>query len=236
MSVTIQDDMWRSAEAMKGKQGDEFLLALLRYGFDGTEPSERSGVYPAFVLCKDRIGMSATASTKGRRMAEARWSKQDAQASAKHDADAPDKQHAQASSEQDAQERDQHQVQDDTEQDAEVRRGEVRRGEESRDNASIDASPERNAQVAEVIAHLNEVCGTSYRPNAEMSRKYVGARLDDGFTVEDCKRVIDNMARAWMGDAKMCDFLRPTTLFRKEKFEGYLNRVSEVSSRYAEYD
>ena len=210
MSVTIQDDMWRSAEAMKGKQGDEFLLSLIRYGFTGEEPKPGSRVYPFFMLCKDRISMSADASMKGRRMAEARWNKHHAQASCKHD----------------AQEQDVH--------DAEMSRGEVSRGEVSSNTASMDAA-ELHAQVAEVISHLNAVCGTSYRPTSETARKYVGARLSEGFTVDDCKRVIDNMAQAWLDDPQMSQYLRPTTLFRKEKFEGYLN--SRKGGEYiADYD
>lgn len=210
MSVTIQDDMWRSAGAMQGKQGDEFLLALIRYGFTGEEPSPKSRVYPLFVLCKERIDMSADASIKGRRMAKARWVKQNAQAPSKHDA------------------------QEQPEQDAEVRRGEESRGEVRREEESTNAS-ERNAQVAEVVTHLNEKCGTSYRSTSKTSREYIGARLAEGFTVEDCERVIDNMAEAWGNDPKMRQYLRPTTLFRPEKFESYLNRRAEVG-RYAEYD
>ena len=143
MSVTIQDDMWRSAEAMAGKQGEEFLLSLIRFGFTGEEPNPSSRIYPLFVLCSERISMSADASTKGRKMAEARWRKQNAQTQTKHDATASNT----------------HYAQEQTEQDAEVSRGEVSRGEVSREE-----SDKRNKHVAEVITHLNETCGTSYRP------------------------------------------------------------------------
>ena len=117
MSVTIQDDMWCSAQAMQGRQGDDLLLALIRYGFTGEEPKEGSRIYPSFLLCKERIDMSASKSSKARRMAEARWGKHDAQEIPMHDATASAKHNAQACTSM------MH------EHDAEVSRGEVSRGE-----------------------------------------------------------------------------------------------------------
>lgn len=74
-----------------------------------------------------------------------------------------------------------------------------------------------------VIAHLNAACGTAYRPSSAKSRQLVGARLREGFSAEDCERVIDNMAARWLGDERMRRYLRPETLFNATKFEGYLN-------------
>lgn len=76
--------------------------------------------------------------------------------------------------------------------------------------------------VTEVIDHLNEVCGTSYRANGKQNREHVHARLEDGFTKEDCFEVIDKMQEKWGNDPKMRDYLRPQTLF-STKFESYLN-------------
>jgi len=49
--------------------------------------------------------------------------------------------------------------------------------------------------------------------------------VNDGFTLEDFKTVIDKKCADWLNDAKMCKFLRPETLFGP-KFEGYLNEIN----------
>ena len=86
-----------------------------------------------------------------------------------------------------------------------------------------DNTPQTPQGVTEVVSYLNEVCGTKYRANTEHTAKHIRARLHDGFTVEDCKRVIDIKFREWGGDEKMSKFLRPETLFGG-KFESYLNQ------------
>ncbi|MBQ6346533.1 MAG: conserved phage C-terminal domain-containing protein [Clostridia bacterium] len=73
----------------------------------------------------------------------------------------------------------------------------------------------------EVIDFLNQVAGTQYK-HSETSRKPIRARLNEGFTVEDCKQVIRNRWKAWRG-TEWQQYMRPDTLFRPSKFEGYLN-------------
>lgn len=73
----------------------------------------------------------------------------------------------------------------------------------------------------EVIDFLNQVAGTSYK-HSETSRKSIRARLNEGFTVDDCKRVICNRWKVWKG-TEWQQYMRPDTLFRPSKFEGYLN-------------
>lgn len=75
--------------------------------------------------------------------------------------------------------------------------------------------------VTSIIAHLNKKTGQSFRSQTESTRTLIAARLKDGFTPEDCLRVIDIKAASWMGDPKMEKFLRPSTLFKASKFEGY---------------
>lgn len=77
-------------------------------------------------------------------------------------------------------------------------------------------------EVNEVIAYLNEKTGSSFKPSTQSTRSQIQARLKDGFTVEDCKRVIDDRVKEWTG-TKWEQYLRPSTLFAPSKFEGYLN-------------
>ena len=71
-----------------------------------------------------------------------------------------------------------------------------------------------------VIDYLNTVAGTKYQKTPK-NRGYINARIAEGHTPEDCRRVIDNRWAVWKGTA-MQEYMRPCTLFNSEKFEGYL--------------
>lgn len=73
----------------------------------------------------------------------------------------------------------------------------------------------------EIVRYLNEKLGTRYRSNSKDTKKHINARLKEGYTVDDFKRVIDNKVAEWQG-TKMEEYLRPMTLFGT-KFESYLN-------------
>jgi uncharacterized phage protein (TIGR02220 family) len=81
-----------------------------------------------------------------------------------------------------------------------------------------DYAQEREA----IINYLNEKSGKAYRPNSDKTKKLISARLNEGFTVDDFKTVIDNKVSSWLGNKDMEKYLRPETLF-SPKFEGYLN-------------
>lgn len=81
------------------------------------------------------------------------------------------------------------------------------------------------AEVTEIIEYLNNKAGKKYR-SASGQSKHVSARLAEGFTVDDCKKVIDLKTAEWAG-TEMEKYLRPETLFNATKFEGYLNQGSK---------
>lgn len=72
-----------------------------------------------------------------------------------------------------------------------------------------------------IIDYLNQLTGKNYKNNSVINRKFITSRLNDGFTVDDFKRVIEVKSTNWLG-GKMEQFLRPETLF-SNKFEAYLN-------------
>jgi hypothetical protein len=82
----------------------------------------------------------------------------------------------------------------------------------------------RSEGVRAVIEHLNEVTGKSYDYRRDSSSKPVTARLNEGYTVEDCIKVIDVKASEWLR-TDMRQYLRPETLFRASKFESYLQQA-----------
>lgn len=73
-----------------------------------------------------------------------------------------------------------------------------------------------------VISHLNEKAGTNYRASSQATRELINGRLSEGFTVDDFKKVIDKKCAEWKG-GEMEKYLRPETLFKRSKFESYLN-------------
>lgn len=74
----------------------------------------------------------------------------------------------------------------------------------------------------EIVDYLNTVCGTRYRANSKTTISHVNARLEEGFTLDDFKVVIDKKAKEWTG-TQYEKFLTPDTLFCT-KFEKYLNQ------------
>ncbi len=87
--------------------------------------------------------------------------------------------------------------------------------------AKNDAADKFADERRMVVAHLNAVTGSHYRPGSTLAKRHIDARLREGHTVEDCIHVIDAKAAQWLGDERMSAYLRPETLFGP-KFEGYL--------------
>ena len=94
-------------------------------------------------------------------------------------------------------------------------------------NTKIDIVPEQEQEpipYAEIITYFNEVAGTHYLLRGREIKKFIKARWNDGFRLEDFKTVLDKKAGQWKNDAKMSKYLRFETLF-SNKFESYLNEV-----------
>ena len=75
----------------------------------------------------------------------------------------------------------------------------------------------------EVITYLNEKANTNFKPCTDKTKRCIKARVNEGFTLEDFKKVIDKKVNSWMG-TEWQKYLRPETLFGT-KFEGYLNET-----------
>ena len=80
-----------------------------------------------------------------------------------------------------------------------------------------------NNYIVEIVDYLNNVCGTSYKYNSKKTVTLIKARLNEKYTVDDFKKVIDTMHAKWRG-TEFEQYLRPATLFNEDKFEGYLNQ------------
>lgn len=85
-----------------------------------------------------------------------------------------------------------------------------------------DIEEDKEKIYTPVIAYLNEKAGTKYKASSRKTKALIQARVKEGFTLEDFKAVIDRKCADWLYDAKMSEYLRPSTLFGT-KFEEYLN-------------
>jgi uncharacterized phage protein (TIGR02220 family) len=86
----------------------------------------------------------------------------------------------------------------------------------------------------EVIQHLNEKADKSFK-NTKSNNKHISARLNEGFTVEDMKIVIDYTVAEWKGKVfgngkNGSDYLRPSTLFNG-KFDERLQLAKEKTPK-----
>lgn len=92
---------------------------------------------------------------------------------------------------------------------------------------------DEESKATEVLEYLNKVItkdnpnkrGFSPKPSA--NKKFINARLGEGYTVEDMKKVIDTMYKEW-SNTKYDIYLRPETLFNPTKFAGYLVRADKA--------
>ena len=73
-----------------------------------------------------------------------------------------------------------------------------------------------------VIEKLNNLANTSYKSTTKKTQSLIRARVEEGFTLEDFYKVIENKVSEWQG-TEYEKYLRPETLFGT-KFENYLNQ------------
>lgn len=78
--------------------------------------------------------------------------------------------------------------------------------------------------IKEIIEHLNSATGKSYRYQSNANKKIILARWNEGYKLDDFKKVIDNMVANWTG-TEWEKYLQPSTLFRESNFDKYLNMV-----------
>lgn len=88
------------------------------------------------------------------------------------------------------------------------------------------SSDDNKEKIQEVLAHLNLKTGKSFTMRGKANRDAIRSLLNQGYTVAEMKTVIDKKCLEWLDNPQFSQFLRPSTLFRASKFEGYLNQKS----------
>ncbi|HGN9583986.1 TPA: conserved phage C-terminal domain-containing protein [Streptococcus pyogenes] len=73
----------------------------------------------------------------------------------------------------------------------------------------------------EVISYLNLNANKNFKVDTASHHKFIKARLKEGYTLEDFKKVVDIMSAKWIG-TEYEQYLQPQTLFGN-KMDNYLN-------------
>lgn len=102
------------------------------------------------------------------------------------------------------------------------------------ENNILDIVESDLTTIKSIIDYLNAKTNKSFKATSDKTKKLMRARLKEGFTEDDFKRVIDNKCSEWLNDPKMNQYLRPETLFGT-KFESYLNQKA-VKPRIETHD
>lgn len=79
--------------------------------------------------------------------------------------------------------------------------------------------------IEQILKYLNEKTKKNFKND---SQDFISGRLNDGYILDNFKKVIDIKVAEWLNDPKMSKYLRPSTLFRKSNFEEYLNEQMPV--------
>ena len=99
--------------------------------------------------------------------------------------------------------------------------------EEEREKVSQKEKENHSEMVKEIVEYLNLKTGKNFRPNNKETIKHIKARINDNFTLDDMKKVIDTQCSKWLNNPNYEMYLRPQTLFGT-KFESYLNSSTTV--------
>jgi uncharacterized phage protein (TIGR02220 family) len=83
--------------------------------------------------------------------------------------------------------------------------------------------PELQPIVFRVIGRMNELAGTSYKPESKIVFNGLVPRLRDGKSEADCIAVVESRWNDWREKSEMRQYFNPETLFRETNFEKYLN-------------
>ena len=125
-----------------------------------------------------------------------------------------------------------------------IKGGEMNSKREMNSKAKVNLLEGQKNQILaeEILKYFNEVCNKKYKETRKSNQKNIIERLNEGFTIEDFKKVIEYKNRTWTkevtfkGGAKARAYLRPDTLFRSDKFENYLNEYEPPPKGLSEED
>lgn len=92
--------------------------------------------------------------------------------------------------------------------------------------------PDETGPAITVLEHFNKVTNSSYGRGGrgKTTLGYIRGRLAENYSPEDLMLVVDYLNEKWANDSKMCDYLRPKTLFAPENCAEYFDKARKWSS------
>jgi uncharacterized phage protein (TIGR02220 family) len=102
---------------------------------------------------------------------------------------------------------------------------------------TITISPldNKTEEIVGIIDYLNSKSGKKFKA-VNGAVKLVRDRMNEGYSPEDIKKVIDLKCSDWINNKKMNQYLRPETLFGATKFSGYFGNVGVVTQKEQEME
>ena len=105
-------------------------------------------------------------------------------------------------------------------------------------NNNMSGKPDDVIPYSEIISYLNEKTGRSFR-TTEAHKRFIKARWNENYKLDDFKRVVDNKVADWTGKTingqPAEKYLQPSTLFGT-KFDNYLNQTPMRQEQAQPYD
>ena len=127
-----------------------------------------------------------------------------------------------------------------TERPREVDTGKDRLGKDrlGKSNNNMSDKSDDVIPYSEIISYLNEKTGRSFR-TTEAHKRFIKARWNENYKLDDFKRVVDNKVADWTGKTingqPAEKYLQPSTLFGT-KFDNYLNQTPMRQEQAQPYD
>ena len=125
------------------------------------------------------------------------------------------------------------QVQNDKLQSTYITKDLSKQNTESNKDTMSSSDEHDRIPYSEIVEYLNEKTKSNFKSSSKDTRKHIRARYNEGFNLDDFKKVVDVKTAEWYNDTKMNAYLRPKTLFGTN-FESYLNQ--KVVSGGTEYN
>lgn len=244
MGMYFQDDFWETVAEIEDRDDqDKAIASLVRFFFTGEEPSDLTGTAKMpFLAFRGRIGKSKI----NQRNASGRRS----ETLSETESETPSEAKSETESETPSETRSESTSETESETVSESRAFfDSHKKEREREKEEIPNGISKKTTVGKIptdeadriIAYFNEATNSNYKPRSKLTLEKLNARWREGYRFEDFKAVIDDRVRAWKGDPKSEEWLRPKTLF-SENFESYLqtaqrnlNRGRTKEGRYADY-
>lgn len=89
-----------------------------------------------------------------------------------------------------------------------------------------DHASNANQAAFSVLEHLNRAAGMRFQ-KSKSSLAPIRGRLAEDFTADELILTVDYSIAKWAEDPKMCEYVRPETIFRPGKFPGYMSSAQK---------